>query len=59
MLSCVSLGKAQTFFTTEDRVQLFFLYKFNNMTLKYASNALSVHRYNGALVVLCELLIIL
>lgn len=58
MLSCVSLGKAQTFFTTEDRVQLF-LYKFNNMTLKYASNALSVHRYNDALVVLCELLIIL
>ena len=58
MLSCVSLGKAQTFFTTEDRVQLF-LYKFSNMTLKYASNALSVHRYNDALVVLCELLIIL
>ena len=58
MLSCVSLGKAQTFFTTEDRVQLF-LYKFNNMTLKYASNALSVHKNNGALVVLCELLIIL
>ena len=57
MLSCVSLGKAQTFFTTEDRVQLFFC--INNMTLKYASNALSVHKNNGALVVLCELLIIL